>query len=237
MWVSAILAAGGRGPRLGAGVPKQLLMIGNRTILQRSFDTLEAHGDISEIVVALPRELASSPPSVRRSSSKEVHVVDGGATRHESVANAFGRRRGDPTDYVLTHDAARPFASASLVGRVIQPARESPGDSAIAAVRANDTVKEVTKAEGSAPPVVARTIARDSIYLAQTPQVFLYGFLADAIELGRRSGEATDEATLVERAGHPVAVVDGGPTNIKITTDKDLRVAEALVGQAGPSPP
>lgn len=236
MWVSAILAAGGRGTRLGARVPKQLLMIGNRTILQRSFDTLEAHVDISEIVVALPWELASSPPSFLRSSSKEVHIVYGGATRHESVANAFARLQGNRTDYVLIHDAARPFASASLVERVIQTARESPGDSAIAALRANDTVKEVAQSEGSAPPLVARTIARDSIYLAQTPQVFLYDFLAEAIELGRRSGEATDEATLVERAGHPVAVVDGEPTNIKITTDQDLRVAEALVGQAGPIP-
>src|SRR3989304_7685733 len=173
MWVPAILAAGGRGTRLGARVPKQLLMIGNRTTPQRSFDPLEAHGDIPEIVVGLPRELASSPPSFLRSSSKEVHVVDGGATRHESVANAFGCVRGDRTDYVLIHDAARPFASASLVERVIRTAREGPGDSAIAAVRANDTVKEVATSEGSAPPLVARTLARDSIYLAQTPQGLL----------------------------------------------------------------
>ena len=77
MWVSAILAAGGRGTRLGARVPKQLLTIGNRTILQRSFDTLEAHAAISEIVVALPADLASSPPSFLRSSRKDVHIVDG----------------------------------------------------------------------------------------------------------------------------------------------------------------
>lgn len=236
MWVSAILAAGGRGRRMGAPVPKQLLTIGDRTILQRSFDTLEAHSSIDEIVVALPSDLAAAPPPFLRSASKRIQFVDGGATRHQSVANAFARLEGHRTDYVLIHDAARPFASAALIEKVIHAARYSPGDSAIAALRANDTVKEVIKQEGHAPPLVARTLPREAIYLAQTPQVFFYAFLDEAIRLGRQSTEATDEATLVEQAGHRVRVVDGEPTNIKITTEQDLRVAEALVGQGGPVP-
>ena len=236
MWVSAILAAGGRGTRMGAQVPKQLLTIGGRTILQRSFDTLEAHPDISEIVVALPSELASAPPPFLKSSRMKVQIADGGATRQESVANAFARLEGCNTDYVLIHDAARPFASAALIEKVILAARYGPGDSAIAALRANDTVKEVAKQEGLAPPLVARTLPRESIYLAQTPQVFFYEYLDDAIKLGQASRDATDEATLIERAGHPVTVVDGESTNIKITTPEDLRMAEAILNYAGPVP-
>jgi 2-C-methyl-D-erythritol 4-phosphate cytidylyltransferase/2-C-methyl-D-erythritol 2,4-cyclodiphosphate synthase len=233
MWTSAILAAGGRGARMGAQVPKQLLMIGGRSILQRSFETLEAHESIAEIVVALPRELALSPPAFLRSSRKRVHVVDGGERRQDSVANAFAQIS-EAADYVLIHDAARPLATAALFGRVMEAARSSPGDSAIAALRAGDTVKQLAEGrEGS--PVIARTLARDTIYLAQTPQVFLRRFLAEAIALGRGSNEATDEATLVERAGHPVAVVDGEPANIKITTEQDLHVAEALAGRRVPT--
>jgi 2-C-methyl-D-erythritol 4-phosphate cytidylyltransferase / 2-C-methyl-D-erythritol 2,4-cyclodiphosphate synthase len=235
MFVSAILAAGGRGTRMGEPVPKQLLMIGNRSILQRSFDTLEAHESISEIVVALPIELAAAPPPFLKSSRKRVYIVDGGATRHESVANAFARVTAEDADYVLIHDAARPFASPRLIDKVIEAARYSPGDSAIAALRSSDTVKEIAHGEG-ALPVITRTLPRDSIYLAQTPQVFFHQFLAEAIKLGRQRGDATDEATLVEAAGHPVIVVDGEPTNIKITTEQDLRVAEALVGHTGPIP-
>jgi 2-C-methyl-D-erythritol 4-phosphate cytidylyltransferase / 2-C-methyl-D-erythritol 2,4-cyclodiphosphate synthase len=234
MFVSAILAAGGRGARMGARVPKQLLMIGNRSILQRSFDTLEAHDAISEIVVALPRGLALSPPSFLKSSRKPVHVVDGGERRQDSVANAFSRVS-NSADYVVIHDAARPFASAALLERVIDAARSSPGDAAIAALRASDTVKQVAERR-EALPVVARTLSRDSIYLAQTPQVFLRRHLAEAIERGRGSSEATDEATLVERAGHPVSVVDGEPANIKVTTEQDLRVADALIGQSDQVP-
>jgi 2-C-methyl-D-erythritol 4-phosphate cytidylyltransferase/2-C-methyl-D-erythritol 2,4-cyclodiphosphate synthase len=238
MWVSAILAAGGRGTRMGADVPKQLLMLGDRSILQRSFEALERHEDISEIVIALPRELAASPPAFLKSSSKEVHIVDGGDTRHRSVANAFARMDETRTDYVLIHDAARPFVTASLIQRVIQAAQNGP-DAAIAGLRASDTVKEATRrgdAHPAAPATVQRTLPRNAIYLVQTPQVFHWDVLADAIRVGRESNDATDEATLVERSGHEVAVVEGEPTNIKITSEHDLRVARALAEPSGPAP-
>ena len=219
---------------MGATIPKQLLMIGRRSILQRSFETLASIDDIAEIVVALPSELAAEPPPFLKSSSTtRVEIVDGGSTRHESVAKAFARIEAGRTDYVLIHDAARPFATPHLFAQVIETGRCS--DAAIAALRPTDTVKQVAQREQDVP-VVTDTLPRDSIYLAQTPQVFHYDVLAKAIELGCHAGEATDEATLVERTGHPVSVVDGEPTNIKITTEQDLRMAEALVGQAGPVP-
>jgi 2-C-methyl-D-erythritol 4-phosphate cytidylyltransferase/2-C-methyl-D-erythritol 2,4-cyclodiphosphate synthase len=233
MFVSAILAAGGRGARMGAAVPKQLLMIGERSILQRSFDALEVHAAISEIIVVLPSELAAAPPEFLQSTRKRVCVVGGGATRHESVANAFARVTAKEAGYVLIHDAARPFASSGLIEKVIDAARHSPGRSAIAAMRSSDTVKEVASERG-AERVIARTVPRDTIYLAQTPQVFFHQFLAQAIDLGRVRGDATDEASLVEAAGHPVVVVDGEPSNIKITTEEDMRVAEAIAGVGNP---
>src|SRR5437762_276340 len=102
MRVSAILAAGGRGARLGAAVPKQMLMIGGRSILQRSFDTMASISGIAEIIVALPSELAAAPPPFLKSTNHaRVAVVDGGVTRHESVAKAFAAIEGGITDRVL----------------------------------------------------------------------------------------------------------------------------------------
>ena len=235
MWVSAILAAGGRGARMGAQVPKQLLKLGGRTILQRSFDTLEQMDSIDEIIVALPSDLAANPPAFLTSSRKEVHVVDGGERRQDSVANAFNKVKIDRTDRVLIHDAARPFATPNLFHSVIESSRQY--DAVTAGLRPTDTVKQVhEKQPGAQLPLVSSTLPRESLYLVQTPQIFLTGHLAEAIALARGSASATDEATLLERAGFPVAVVDGEPTNIKITTEQDLRVAEALIGQAGPVP-
>jgi 2-C-methyl-D-erythritol 4-phosphate cytidylyltransferase / 2-C-methyl-D-erythritol 2,4-cyclodiphosphate synthase len=232
MFVSAILAAAGRGTRLGAGTPKQLLPLGERTILQRSFDVVERHDRIDEIVVALPPDLAHTPPSFLISSRKPVRIVDGGMRRQDSVAKAFAQVS-KSASLIVIHDAARPFASADLFTRVIEAA--ATGGAAIAAVQAHDTVKEATAASGMR--VVARTLPRESIYLAQTPQAFTRTVLEAAIEHGRRSVDAaTDEASLAEHAGHPVRVVEGESTNIKITTPHDLRVSEALVQAQIPHP-
>ena len=226
MFVSAIIAAAGRGTRLGAATPKQLLTLGDRTILQRSFDIVDGHDEIHEIIVALPSDLAWSPPPFLVSSRKPVRIVGGGSRRQDSVAKAFAQvstRAG----VIVIHDAARPFASADLFSRVIEAAAK--GGAATAALQASDTVKEATAAPGVR--IVARTIPRDTIYLAQTPQAFTREVLEDAIALGREMvNAATDEASLAEQAGHPVRLVDGEATNIKITTQQDLDVSQALVG-------
>ena len=133
------------------------------------------------------------------------------------------RLRGCPpgASVIVIHDAARPFATAGLFSRVIDAAAK--GGAAIAALPASDTVKEATAAPGMR--IVARTIARESIYLAQTPQAFSRQVLEEAIELGRQAlGTATDEASLAEQAGHSIRLVDGEDANIKITTPQDLDV-------------
>jgi 2-C-methyl-D-erythritol 4-phosphate cytidylyltransferase / 2-C-methyl-D-erythritol 2,4-cyclodiphosphate synthase len=226
MFVSAILAAAGRGTRLGAAGPKQMLKVGDRTILQRSFEIMERHDGIDEIIVALPHDLAASPPAFLISTRKSVRIVDGGSRRQDSVANAFDQASERATVIVI-HDAARPFASPELFSRVIEAAAK--GGAAIAALQASDTVKEATAAADLR--IVARTMARDSIYLAQTPQAFTREVLEDAIEIGKQGTEtATDEASLAEQAGHAVRLIDGEATNIKITTQQDLTVSKALIG-------
>ena len=232
MWVSAILAAGGRGARMGAGVPKQMLMIDGRPILQRSFDTLASLARVAEIIVVLPSELAADPPPFLAANAR-VKVVDGGATRHESVAKGFALLDGRRTERVLIHDAARPLATSRLFERMMDASMDAVD--AIAAMRAVDTVKQGRPgASDGSFPIIDHTLRRDSIYLAQTPQIFAYGHLAKAIALGRSAPDATDEATLVEQAGFPVSLVEGEPNNIKITTEQDLRVAETLLLKDGP---
>jgi 2-C-methyl-D-erythritol 4-phosphate cytidylyltransferase len=214
MFVSAIIAAAGRGARLGSAVPKQLLTIGGRSILHRSFDIVDGHDRIDEIIVALPSDLVGAISPILSSSRKPVRLVDGGERRQDSVARAFAQIS-QQADVVVIHDAARPFASRGLFTRVIEAAAH--GGAAIAALPASDTVKESTLAGGTR--IVARTIPRDGIFMAQTPQAFTRGVLADAIRAGAVHPEtATDEASLAEQVGHPVRLVDGEPTNIKITT-------------------
>jgi 2-C-methyl-D-erythritol 4-phosphate cytidylyltransferase/2-C-methyl-D-erythritol 2,4-cyclodiphosphate synthase len=222
MFVSAIIAAGGRGQRLGAGIPKQLLDINGEPLLKRSVSLFVAHPEIDEVVVALPADLAAAPPPYLRALPKPLRIVAGGPRRQDSVANAFAAVA-EEAEIVIVHDAARPFTTPSLISRTIAAAAES--GAALAAVPARDTVK---RARGGGTTLVVETIPRDSVYLAQTPQAFTRRVLRDALALSGTEAEATDEASLAERAGHPVRIVDGEQTNIKITTQEDLIMAAAL---------
>jgi 2-C-methyl-D-erythritol 4-phosphate cytidylyltransferase / 2-C-methyl-D-erythritol 2,4-cyclodiphosphate synthase len=238
--VTAIVAAGGRGERLGAAQPKQMLVIGGRSILERSVQLLLDHPAVAEVIVALPPDLAGDLPESFQRAPKALRVVAGGPRRQDSVANAFAAVS-DKTDVVLIHDAARPFASASLVSRTIDAAVET--GAALAALPARDTVKwaEGGPAEAGGGPAkagryVKETLPRDTIHLAQTPQAFRRAVLDAALAYGRREAiEVTDEATLAERAGHRVSLVEGETTNIKITTQEDFAMAEALARRAGPT--
>ena len=225
MYVVAIIAAGGRGRRLGRDRPKQLLEIGGRSLLDRSLEPFDRSDRVDEVIVVLPRELATDPPAVLGRLRKPVQVVPGGSRRQESVAFGFDRVPGH-ADVVVVHDAARPFVTGALIARTVDAAFES--GAACAALAARDTVKQSDRREGRT--VVKATLPRETIYLAQTPQAFRTDVLRDAIVLGRQGAEATDEAALAERAGHMVRLVEGEPENIKITTEADLAFARGLVG-------
>lgn len=249
MFVSAIVAAGGRGLRLGGAEPKQLRTVGGRAILERSVSLFLAHPLVDEVIVALPADLAAAPPHYLQHSQKRLRIVAGGPRRRDSVAHAF-RHVDDRADVVVVHDAARPFATAGLVALTIAAASES--GAALAAVVSRDTVKRQGPPQGGrhAPPAAAtatqsdsdavagqpryvgETLPRETIFLAQTPQAFRRHILGEALAL---EGDATDEAALAERAGHAVRIVEGEASNIKITTPGDLAVAEAIAA-AGDDP-
>jgi 2-C-methyl-D-erythritol 4-phosphate cytidylyltransferase/2-C-methyl-D-erythritol 2,4-cyclodiphosphate synthase len=228
MHVTAIIAAGGRGQRFGGAVPKQFLAVGGCSILERSVALFLAHSAIDEVVVALPAELLADPPSFLRSSQKPLHLVAGGARRQDSVISAF-KAANERSDLIVVHDAARPLATSDLVSRTIAAAAES--GAALAALAVCDTLKRsaCNPADAGSELLVAETIPRESIFLAQTPQAFRRDVLRDALALAGTLVEATDEATLVERAGRPVRLVQGEATNIKITTREDLQIAETIV--------
>ena len=219
MYVSAIIAAGGRGLRFGGAEPKQLLTLAGEPILKRSVDAYLSCELVSDLVVALPAPAARMPPDYLRHTSKPVTIVEGGERRRDSVANAFACVPAC-ADVVVIHDAARPLVTDAVIRRTIDAAMAS--GAAIAAIAARDTVKRVRP--GGA---IAETLPRDEIVFAQTPQAFRVAVLKEALALG---GDATDEAMLVERAGHTVRVVDGDPRNLKITTPEDLATAERLLG-------
>ncbi len=219
MQVAAIIVAGGRGERLGGSVPKQLISIAGRQVLERSVDAFLACPVVGTVVVVLPPWLGEPVPPYLMNRLPPVLIARGGPRRQDSVANGV-EALGGRADVVVVHDAARPFVTPQLIERTIAAAAEC--GAAIAALPARDTVKL-----GSAG-FVEGTIPRESVYLAQTPQAFTWEVLQDVLRLGRDGSAATDEAALAEMAGHRVRLVEGGPRNIKITTSDDLALARAL---------
>jgi 2-C-methyl-D-erythritol 4-phosphate cytidylyltransferase/2-C-methyl-D-erythritol 2,4-cyclodiphosphate synthase len=219
--VTAIIAAGGRGARFGGALPKQLMPLAGRPILQRSLDAFAGHTRISDVIVAVPPELIADPPDYLRAAAKPLTLVEGGTRRQDSVARAFARVPA-AAEIVVVHDAARPLVSDALIAQTVDAA--AMDGAAIAALPATDTVKRVDDRG-----LIVGTIPRSEIFLAQTPQAFRAALLRDALARAEQRGDATDEAALVERLGHPVRLVDGDPRNVKITTADDLALAERLL--------
>jgi len=234
MYVAAIVAAGGSGRRFGGARPKQLIDVAGRTVLERSVRAFLDHPRVDEVVVALPADLASSPPAFLGGAPKPLRVVAGGERRQDSVANAFAAI-GPLADVIVIHDAARPLVDADLIERTIAAAAAS--GAAIAAVPAHDTVKLAASTDADTR-VVERTLDRTRVWLAQTPQAFTRRVLEDALAQGRNGRTGTDEAALAEQAGHPVRLVEGSSRNLKITTPEDLAQVERWLAESrsGPSP-
>ena len=217
--VGVIIVAAGRGMRLGGSVPKQLLDLGGHTMLQRSVAAFDSHPRVDEIVVVLPADLVADGRNLIGPIRKSCHCVAGGERRQDSVRQGSSRLS-PAVDLVLVHDAARPFVDHALIDRVIAATRDV--GSAVPALAASDTVKQVDVARRE----VSVTLARDTIWMAQTPQGFTRDVFTRVIALSE-GDTATDEAQLAESAGDRVRVVDGDPRNVKITTADDLARARA----------
>ena len=219
--VGVVVVAAGAGVRAGAGEPKQFRPIGGVPMLLRALRPFTSHPAVAHVVVALPPRDALSPPEwLGRLAGGRLALVAGGAARADSVRAGLAALADDVT-VVLVHDAARPFVSRETIDAVIARARAGVG--AVAAVPVSDTLKE---ANGDGR--VARTVPRNGLWRAQTPQGFPRAMLVAAYAPGPGDPPPGDDAAACERAGFPVEIVPDSTANIKVTTPEDLRVAEAL---------
>ena len=238
MKVVVIIPAAGLGTRMappakGSARPassKQFVELGGVPILIRTLRKFAACREVSEIFVALRKpEIEQYQPRLEKEDfGRKLRLVEGGEHRQQSVANALAQVKADPGDIVLVHDAVRPFVDEAIIRSVADAAAKY--GAAIAGLPAVDTVKQVDRtAEGA---IVSSTIPRQHVVLAQTPQGFRFGLLKKAFDDALADGfTGTDEASLLERAGHEVAVVMGSPRNLKITTPDDLALAEFYLAQ------
>jgi 2-C-methyl-D-erythritol 4-phosphate cytidylyltransferase len=214
-----LLAAAGSGERLGIDRPKAFAALAGRPLLAESLERLDRCPWIDAIVVAAPAgwEEPSILLAEEVAATKVVSCVTGGATRAQSVRSAL---EGVPDEalVVLVHDAARPLVEDEVVERVLGPLGEG-FEGAIPALPIVDTVKRVEGRE------IIETVARDGLVRAQTPQAFVAAAFRAA--LAGDLSVATDCASLVERAGGRVAVVEGDPRLLKVTTSEDLALVES----------
>jgi 2-C-methyl-D-erythritol 4-phosphate cytidylyltransferase len=214
--------------------PKQFLSLDGVPILIHSLRAFASVPRITHIVVAVrkPEMERVQAQIAEHGFAGRVQVVEGGDSRQESVAHALDAvgkaSSAAPDDIVLVHDAVRPLIDAATIDRTIDAVREY--GAAIVGVPAVDTIKQVERTAHGA--LITSTIPRESIVYAQTPQGFRFGLLQSAFAEATADGFAgTDEASIVERAGHQVAVVPGSPVNLKITQPGDLELAEFYLRQ------
>ncbi|HEX2217738.1 MAG TPA: 2-C-methyl-D-erythritol 4-phosphate cytidylyltransferase [Gemmatimonadales bacterium] len=224
--VGVVVVAAGRGTRLGGEVPKQYLEIGGVPVLLRAVRPFAGHPEVAQVVVVLaPAEVERPPGFLAPLAGPALTIVAGGRERADSVAAGLAALAG-ACEIVLVHDGARPFVDRGVIDAVIAHARA--GDGAVAAVPVSDTIKEEAPDD---PTRVGRTVARERLWRAQTPQGFPRRVLEQAYaRAAAGAAGATDDASLVEACGAAVRLVPDTPRNLKITTREDLAVAEALAG-------
>ena len=230
----AVVPAAGRGQRLGGGRPKQYLPLDERTIAEHTLDCLLDLPDIALVMVALAPEddYWHSLPQAR---SSRVETVAGGADRAASVLNALTRlkQRAAPGDWVLVHDMVRPCTPPQC----IQTLREELADHPVGGLLAIPVTDSLHRAD-SAHNLLPEAVSRDNLWRAQTPQLFRYGLLCEALQAVQDAGEtAEDEAAAMLRAGHRPRVVQGSARNIKITVPEDLPLARSALAAAGSTRP
>jgi len=220
--VWAVLAAAGRGERLGSDRPKAFARLGGRPLLAESLERLEESGWIDAIVIAAPPDWEEPSILVAEeiAATKVSSAVTGGASRSESVRLALEEVPAEAA-VVLVHDAARPLLPEEVIERVLAPLSEG-WDGVVPAVPLADTVKRV---EGDR---VVETLSREDLVAVQTPQAFLADALRRAVSGDVSS--ATDCASLVESQGGRIKVVEGDPRLLKVTDAEDLALVESWLG-------
>jgi 2-C-methyl-D-erythritol 4-phosphate cytidylyltransferase len=227
---AVILPAAGRSSRFQGKEKKPFTNLDGRAVWLRTAEQFVTRDDVAQTVLVVDPE---DQEMVRRRYAPNmafmnVQIANGGRERFESVANAL-KKIGPGPEFIAVHDAVRPCLTEDLINAVFAKAAET--GAAMLAVPVVDTIKRVEKG------IVQQTVPRQGLWLAQTPQVFRRDWLEAAYdERGKFGSAITDDAQLIEAAGHAVAIVEGIPGNIKITTRGDLALAEAIL-RSRPSKP
>lgn len=230
MQVFVILPAAGLGTRMSSTQPKQFLTLAGVPILIHSLRAFLAVARVTEIIVAVrANEMARLQEQINEYGlTARVRIVEGGDIRQQSVGNALASIPAADDDIVLVHDAVRPLIDQATIDRTIDAVLKH--NAAIVGLPAIDTIKQVERTAHGA--LITATIPREYIVQAQTPQGFRFGLLKRAYaEAATDEFVGTDEASLVERAGAPVAVVPGSQVNLKITQPGDIELAEFYLRQ------
>jgi 2-C-methyl-D-erythritol 4-phosphate cytidylyltransferase len=214
----ALIPAAGVGARMAAEVPKQYLPIGGKPMLRHALDAFLSSELISHSFVVVSADDRQIDAVAPRDGVSVLRC--GGATRMESIRNALAAMSASVRegDWVLVHDAARPGLDRALIEKLIAEVGAHPVGGLLA-LPVVDTVKR------AAAGAVA-TVARDGLWLAQTPQMFRYRLLSDALAAATDAAAITDDASAVEAMGHAPMLVEGHPRNLKVTLPQDIRIAE-----------
>lgn len=217
----ALIPAAGIGARMASGCPKQYLPIGAKPMLRHTLDAFLSSGAIAHTYVVVSARDAYIDAIVPSGAAATV-LRCGGASRMESVRNALQALAGElhEHDWVLVHDAARPGLDAALIDTLIATVGDDPVGGLLA-LPVVDTVKR-SVANGT----TVSTVARDGLWLAQTPQMFRYKLLCDALAAATDASVITDDASAVEALGLSPKLVEGHPRNLKVTLPADIRIAE-----------
>ena len=224
-WV--VIPAAGSGSRIGADLPKQYLRLAGKAVIEHTLSRFSEHPKISGIVVALSSQ-DKAWDELQYKCPKKLIMAEGGAERYHSVLNALDALsdHASEQDWVLVHDAARPCLQVDDIDQLIQELGSHPVGGLLA-VPVRDTMKR-TDNNG----VVQETVARENLWHALTPQMFKFGELRDALTRAIADGvEVTDEASAMEYAGKQPRLVKGRWSNIKITHQEDLALAEFYLEQ------
>ena len=223
MSVSAVIVAAGTSKRMNDGVDKLFVHLSGRPLLAWTISRFESTEIIDEIIVVAREDEIAKVKVMTKSEGfgKVITVVKGGAYRQQSTRNGLNAISNN-SKVVLIHDGARPLIRTSDIKKIVESAQEY--GAALLAVPSKDTVKEVRNG------MVTRTLPRDSVWLAQTPQGFRKELLQEAFSSAEKDGYVgTDEASLVERIGKDVAIVEGHSSNIKVTVTSDIGVVQSLL--------
>jgi len=227
---AVILPAAGKSNRFRDKEKKPFANMDGRAVWLRSAELFVTRSDVSQCLIIVAKE---DQETFRRRyganmAFMNIQIADGGAERHDSVANALAMVKPE-ADFVAIHDAVRPCLTDEMINAVF--ARAEKDGAALLAIPVTDTMMEVDPQHK-----VKSTQSRQGVWLAQTPQVFRREWITEAYAKRQQLGkDITDDAQMVEAAGHPVHVVEGSTQNIKITTKADIILAEAIL-KARPKP-